>query len=832
MNDPKTKQKQQSDYSDEEETEEHFALIVEDDKLNMRPIRSKLEENGFICIGAESVDEAIDAIQNGINANYRFEVIFLDITLKDEKTGIDFLKIRKDLGWDSNGIVVVMSGEAESEIVTECYNYNIQNFLKKPISPSNLTNEIIKIKNLLKSKKCPLKGYKIEKKIGQGATGEVFLVRNKATKEPFALKRIQNDKKNESETNYMLGIKAPNVLELIYFKVIEEYIYMVIEYAEYGTLKSIIEKAESNPSQSLLNEDMILLWMTEALIGLYTIHEKNLIHRDIKTDNLFICKGKILKIGDLGAAKVIKDCAITTIGTFHYMAPEIHNKIQYDSKVDLWSLGVVLYELVMLRKPFNGNSDEIIDKVLNLKYDPFPKNTDVRLIKLLKSLLTLDRNERPSALDLLRLSFIKEYINKIIEENLFVIDDEIISKIMNVNENKAEIKVNKSVFKEEILKSKQFFDLYVTAMKLELNSINRTSYKKGYFSKKYDNVIAGCDLDIVMSDYDIKEEGINKLLKAGYLVNVSNPNEEEFIDDKNNFYQINIFQSHDIDNSTLIIDEFKIHKQNDPIRLTQTCLEMAQSLFERLNNENDEIDRNELCCSKEFFDYLIEIRQFENLDFSKMTKKEKISVVLNVYQVMFIHYYLKLELGFNINNKTNTSGLIHKVKGLVYSDSKDIRVCFNIGGKEISLYELKNIVIRRNKKPFDAYFKLVNDTDDRIKMIEENEKDNWKLLLICLDPVLSLADFNFTFNFFKFGENVNEEIGNYVKEFISNNVVFDENEILIPKFLKNYLCDFDFSEKELIKNLHKNRSSKEKNEKSTSHYLRAVEDKVISISYV
>ncbi len=89
------------------------------------------------------------------------------------------------------------------------------------------------------------------------------------------------------------------------------------------------------------------------------MHSKNILHRDIKTQNIFISQGDILKLGDFGISKQVETLNAnnqTACGTPYFMAPEVCHGKPYDSKADVWAVGVILYELVTLKKPFDSES--------------------------------------------------------------------------------------------------------------------------------------------------------------------------------------------------------------------------------------------------------------------------------------------------------------------------------------------------------------------------------------------------------------------------------------------------------------------------------------------
>lgn len=823
---------------DSDDEEEHLALIVEDDKINQNYISKALSSKGYKCKTAFTVTQALEHITTTLGNNQHFEVIFLDIILEDDQTGLDFLRIRKERGFDEKGIVIVMTGNEELHVVQECNKYNIQNYIKKPVTATNLEYEIMRVNDEVKRQKCPIKGYKNERKIGQGGTGEVFLVRHKATKELYAMKRVPNDdKKISNESAYLQGLKAPTIIELKESRLFEGNIYMILEFAEHGTLNDWIidnkEKKKFNSKTYVVDADQILIWMAELFLGLFITHDKNLIHRDIKSDNLFLCKNYVLKIGDLGIAKATEKLAFTVCGTLHYMAPEIHKKGEYDIKADIWAAGIVLYELIMLDKPFDGSSDEILDKVTKMDYKHLPKTTDIRLQTLLKNTLNFDNNQRLSSKQILNLDFMKDVLRKIQEERIINIDEETLYKL--AKEDSAPEEVDKEKIKETIQKSeahskmmKLFFQNYIVALKLDFNAISKTTYQKSYFSKRYDNVISGSNLASSASDSEVKDEQINELLKNGLIINVVNPNEEEFVDDDKNFYQIALQEDPLVDNSIIIPSSCGEIKPKPPVKLTRDCLEMAQVVWGKIDQEGDnEIEDNEklgILCSKEYFDFLIEISQIKNINFKKLSKSEKLACILNIYQVMFIHVLIKIEL-FNQCSLTKTSNsLIGKVKGLVFSGAQKTDVSYNIGGYKMSLYELKHITIRRNKKPLDAYMRLASAGDEREKLIDE--KENPKLLLICLDPPMKAIDeITVKLNFTLFSEDVSKEVDEFAKAFVATNFQIDDSEISIPKFLKDYLVDFSSNEQELVRfllkfhadpNIKANKVIKDINSKSMS----------------
>lgn len=130
---------------------------------------------------------------------------------------------------------------------------------------------------------------------------------------------------------------------------------IVMEYAERGDLEKYLEsrRAEGKP----LGEAQVLEWFIQLALGLKYIHDKKILHRDLKADNIFLTANGQIKIGDFGISKLMSetfDLAKTKIGTPFVMAPEIWEDRKYNQKSDVWSLGCVLHKMLTLRYPFEA----------------------------------------------------------------------------------------------------------------------------------------------------------------------------------------------------------------------------------------------------------------------------------------------------------------------------------------------------------------------------------------------------------------------------------------------------------------------------------------------
>ena len=121
-----------------------------------------------------------------------------------------------------------------------------------------------------------------------------------------------------------------------------------------------------------MDEKVIVNWFIQILFGLKVLHSKKVLHRDLKSANIFLTTNKTIKIGDFGISKVLDNTSAKTfVGTPYYLSPEVCENRPYDYKSDLWSLGCILYELCTLTYPFQAsNLLGLAMKILNENVKP------------------------------------------------------------------------------------------------------------------------------------------------------------------------------------------------------------------------------------------------------------------------------------------------------------------------------------------------------------------------------------------------------------------------------------------------------------------------------
>ena len=268
--------------------------------------------------------------------------------------------------------------------------------------------------------------------LGKGSYGRVFLVRDKTTNKKYAMKVI--DKKNiyqsygkldmiYNEINIQSRITHTNIIRIYNIYEDEDTINIIMEYGNSGNLYDLLTKEKSG-----LSEKRAFVYFIQVVNAVYFLHQNNIIHRDIKPENVLLfnkeeesergiitnntlINNNLIKLCDFGWAKELTmEKRSTFCGTIEYMAPEIVESENYDFGVDTWSLGVLLYELIMGHSPFKGkNSNAVINniKMHELKFD---KKISKECEDLIKKLLKINPEKRFKVKDIIDHPFILKHM--------------------------------------------------------------------------------------------------------------------------------------------------------------------------------------------------------------------------------------------------------------------------------------------------------------------------------------------------------------------------------------------------------------------------------------
>ena len=254
-------------------------------------------------------------------------------------------------------------------------------------------------------------GFELISKLGEGSYSVVFKVRRKEDSKIYALKKVklkklsEKEKKNAlNEVRILASIKSTFVVSYkeAFFDEIDSSLCIVMEFADKGDL---FQKITHFKRMGYYFDEMdiwkIFIQMTK---GLKALHDLKILHRDLKSANIFLFSDGTAKIGDLNVSKVAKKgIGYTQTGTPYYASPEVWEDKPYDSKSDVWSLACVTYEMLTLHPPFRAESMKgLYEKVIKGKYPKINERYSSDISDLLKLLLKLNPKDRPSCGEILK----------------------------------------------------------------------------------------------------------------------------------------------------------------------------------------------------------------------------------------------------------------------------------------------------------------------------------------------------------------------------------------------------------------------------------------------
>ncbi|XP_062905570.1 serine/threonine-protein kinase Nek1 isoform X1 [Mobula hypostoma] len=264
-------------------------------------------------------------------------------------------------------------------------------------------------------------------KIGEGSFGKAILVTSKEDGRQYVIKeinisRMSNKEREESrrEVAVLANMKHPNIVQ--YKESFEESgcLFIVMDYCEGGDLFKRINAQKG----ILFPEDQILDWFVQICLALKHVHDRKILHRDIKSQNIFLTKDGTVQLGDFGIARVLNstvELARTCIGTPYYLSPEICENKPYNNKSDIWALGCVLYEMCTLKHAFEaGNMKNLVLKIIRGSYPPVSAHYSYDLRNLMSQLFKRNPRDRPSVTSLLQKPLLAKRIDKLLSPDLII----------------------------------------------------------------------------------------------------------------------------------------------------------------------------------------------------------------------------------------------------------------------------------------------------------------------------------------------------------------------------------------------------------------------------
>ena len=276
-----------------------------------------------------------------------------------------------------------------------------------------------KIKKNLKIQLIIMNNFEIIDKLGDGAYSIVYKVKRKQDNNIYALKKVkltglsEKEKQNAlNEVRILASVKSNFVISYKEAFIDEEdsSLCLVMEYADKGDLYQKISQFKK--IGCLIEEIDIWRIFIQMTKGLKALHDLKILHRDLKSANIFLFSDGSAKIGDLNVSKVVyKGLGYTQTGTPYYASPEVWKDQPYDSKSDIWSLGCVTFEIMALRPPFRAeNMEKLYKKVILGQYGKLSERYSDDIKEIIKLMLKVNPKDRPSCGQILNHELVKKRI--------------------------------------------------------------------------------------------------------------------------------------------------------------------------------------------------------------------------------------------------------------------------------------------------------------------------------------------------------------------------------------------------------------------------------------
>ena len=416
------------------------------------------------------------------------------------------------------------------------------------------------------SSKCIGK-YQIIKKIGEGSYAKIYKVKKDSSDKTYVLKNIPVSEEDYSSMKEILNESSilstcDNIYVVKYY---DSFFYcgtfnIITEFCPYGDLFGYIKFYKERGSK--IEEKIIWIIFIQLSLGLSYLHHKKILHRDIKTKNIFIKNNLTVKIGDFGIAKILNSTssyAHTFIGTPYYISPELCKDQPYNDKSDVWSLGCVLYELCTLNHPFEGGTQvEIYEKIMTQKFKAISPDYSLELKKMVDLLLEKDEKKRPKMKDILKMKCVIDRANKY-SINIDLVENGIIEEEKNEINNNIN-NINKQHDIKNGLKNNSY---NVSITNNNKDSIYKNSGKKEKFEKSpthYSNKVKKFKNEYEQKEIKNNRIKIDNILKNNQLKKINNAKNKSPL---NKQFNIQLNHKNKVNNNIKTEEEIQINNNNN-----------------------------------------------------------------------------------------------------------------------------------------------------------------------------------------------------------------------------------------------------------------------------
>ena len=442
------------------------------------------------------------------------------------------------------------------------------------VKRNNVTNRFLPIaESVLKNleNEAKLSDFNLLKELGAGSFGRVLLVQHKITQAKYAIKAI--DKRNQAnyeerryfrrEIEIMYRVHHPNVVKLFGHFEDNTYCYFIMEYIPGGNIYSLVPK--NNIRQ--INTQQIASIMKDVISAVYFLHHMHpkIVHRDIKPENVLLDQGMVAKLTDFGWSNYMQgDMKRTTVcGTPVYLAPEIINNQGHDEHVDIWCIGVLLFELMAGYSPWQGSDVQTVKYNISRLKIQWPRDMDRDAADLISRILKYNPEERISLSQMLLHPFFTKFFPNAIS-SLIKPDNSIQYKVFIVSKDNP-------LTWNPIFNGTDFGLRLKPYSNVQYTTLNQYNYNN--LLQKYDNLkreyqelrTAGFSttaLDSLRRELKEKEEKINQLARTANNFRYKNNDLRITYDDlKTENYdlknRLNVYENHfKSQNEVIYLDKY------------------------------------------------------------------------------------------------------------------------------------------------------------------------------------------------------------------------------------------------------------------------------------
>ncbi|KAL4505506.1 hypothetical protein ABPG72_002568 [Tetrahymena utriculariae] len=793
-------------------------LVAEDDNFQ----RLALIDILTLC------DYQVTAVENGrlardelLKQDSNIDIVLLDLYMP-EMDGFELLSLMQEHENLQKIPVIMMSSDKEEEKVATCISKGAKDYIFKPLRVQNVKAiaKYVQFKDQgdKNSNLVGIQQYKVLKTLGQGASGSVELVQKNDGK-LYALKTISMKYMNEtekrsaqSEVTLLKVLDAPTIIRYYEAFVQNDSIYIVMEYAKEGALSDKIQEHKTKGIK--IDEESILYFTSQIIIALFFMHQKKILHRDIKSQNLFLTKENVVKLGDFGISKALgtnADFTKTLVGTPYFMSPEVCAGQPYGDKADIWALGCTLYEMVMLRRPFDcENINTLFTMIRSQDPPPLHDNcsTDIRM--LITLMLNKDPLKRPFIWDLVNIPIINKNIKKYHQQE--APDDPFLIELLkrptsghpvsitntpSNSNNKNESSTNSVATNNPAINN--------NSQETQCNTLEQISKALSENLKPYDlkmgmfhverNVINGKQIfdwfNQYYPNYQTSQlvELLQNLVEKKYIHHISGPQYEP---------NINSLFRFQFDMPGMPQNCYKIwNKQaRAPRDIMQDIIQQANCIIQEICEQyTGVISEDKLIQSKKYTKFQEMVCELQKVYLQDLTQEDqRKSFFLNLIQIMQFHQFMKEKYDHKRNEqKKSVSTILDLIQSFFPFFKRQQKFEYRIGHQTFSIEDVKHGILRCNKRHKGSSFHPFAGSDDKYQLIQQQDL---RVLILFKEENASPSSLLFIKP-----ETFEEQLNQLCAKFMSRFVCFDrvENDLTLHKIFQIYQNDFGKDQSDTIK---------------------------------